>query len=55
MIGPLEELEVLEMEDFMLLEKFTLASGGQMVAEQVDEWEIEHADGKCVCFFHTII
>ena len=46
LIGPLSPGETLESEDFGLVERVALAKGAGEVAEQVESWGVETADGR---------
>jgi UDP-glucose:glycoprotein glucosyltransferase len=45
-IGPLPSDETLLIEDFGLLEKFTLASHANVIGEQIAQWKIEKEEDK---------
>lgn len=45
-IGPLKDGEMLLTEDFGLLEKHILSSHAQVIADQIEQWQIEHEEEK---------
>jgi hypothetical protein len=42
MIGPLDNTETFEVDDFLLLEKYMKARHAAVVAEQVVRWQVEN-------------
>ncbi|CEF63031.1 UDP-glucose:glycoprotein glucosyltransferase 1 [Strongyloides ratti] len=44
--GTLEEKEIVEVDDFDLLEKMAISKGANKVASQIDRWGVEKDNGK---------